>query len=98
MSWSLPRCIISAFALIVALPFQAAHAETYPARPITILVSLAAGTRMDTLVRIYADKLSQALGPPVVIENKPGGAGRVARETIAQGPPRRPTPPPPPPP
>jgi len=87
MSWSLPRSIIFAFALTVASQLQSAHAETYPTRPITILVSLAAGTGMDTLVRIYADKLSQALGQPVVIENKPGGAGVVAGETIAKGPP-----------
>src|SRR5262249_37990050 len=74
-------------ALIVASQLQSAHAETYPSRPITILVSLAAGTGMDTLGRIYAEKLTQALGPPVVIENKPGGAGVGAGETIAQGPP-----------
>jgi tripartite-type tricarboxylate transporter receptor subunit TctC len=64
-----------------------ARAESYPSRPITVIVSLAAGTGMDTLVRIYGEKLSQALGQPIVIENKPGGAGVVAGETIAKGPP-----------
>ena len=64
-----------------------ARAEGYPSRPITIIVSLAAGTGMDTLVRIYGERLSQRLGQPVVIENKPGGAGVVAGETIAKGPP-----------
>lgn len=64
-----------------------AQAQQYPSKPITIIVSLAAGTGMDTLVRIYGEKLSQALGQPVVIENKPGGAGVVAGETIAKGPP-----------
>jgi tripartite-type tricarboxylate transporter receptor subunit TctC len=87
MSWSWPRSIIVAVALFVASQLQPAQAETYPSRSITILVSLAAGTGMDTLVRIYADKLTQALGQPVVIENKPGGAGVVAGETIAKGPP-----------
>jgi tripartite-type tricarboxylate transporter receptor subunit TctC len=88
MSWSLPRSIIAVLApLLAALHLPPAHAETYPSRPITILVSLAAGTGMDTLVRIYAEKLTQALGQPVVIENKPGGAGVVAGETIAKGPP-----------
>jgi len=62
-----------------------AQAQTYPSKPITIIVSLAAGTGMDTLVRIYGEKLSQALGQPVIIENKPGGAGVVAGETIAKG-------------
>ena len=88
MSWSLPRRTVAVLALLLAAFCPpSARAETYPSRPITILVSLAAGTGMDTLVRIYADKLSQALGQPVVIENKPGGAGVVAGETIAKGPP-----------
>ena len=62
-----------------------ALAQNYPSRPVTIIVSLAAGTGMDTLVRVYGEKLSQSLGQPVVIENKPGGAGVVAGETIAKG-------------
>jgi tripartite-type tricarboxylate transporter receptor subunit TctC len=52
---------------------------------ITIIVSLAAGTGMDTLVRLYGEKLSLRLGQPVVIDNRPGGAGVVAGETIAKG-------------
>ena len=63
--------------------------QSYPSRPVTIIVSLAAGTGMDTLVRVYGEKLSQSLGQPVVIENKPGGAGVVAGETIAKGARRR---------
>ena len=84
MSRSFPRVRVAALALtLVAIqPHLPAHAESYPSRPVTIIVSLAAGTGMDTLVRIYGEKLSQALGQPVVIENKPGGAG----ETIAKGP------------
>ncbi len=71
--------------LAIVLPAAEAYAQApYPNRPITIIVSLAAGTGMDTLVRLYGEKLSQALGQPVVIENKPGGAGVVAGETIAK--------------
>jgi len=78
-----------AFVLMLAMlhPLANAHAQPYPTRPVTILVSLAAGTGMDTLVRIYGEKLAQSLGQPVVVENKPGGAGVVAGETIAKGPP-----------
>jgi tripartite-type tricarboxylate transporter receptor subunit TctC len=60
------------------------HAQSYPTRPITIIVSLAAGTGMDTLVRLYGEKLSQNLGQPVIIDNRPGGAGVVAGETIVK--------------
>ena len=86
MSWAFARAIVIALMATLA-SHRPARAETYPSRSITILVSLAAGTGMDTLVRIYADKLTQALGQPVVIENKPGGAGVVAGDTIAKGPP-----------
>jgi tripartite-type tricarboxylate transporter receptor subunit TctC len=51
-----------------------AAAQSYPTRTVTIVVPLAAGTGMDSLVRLYADKLSQILGRPVVVENKPGAA------------------------
>jgi tripartite-type tricarboxylate transporter receptor subunit TctC len=88
MSWSLARRDCALALLAAALAGHApAQAESYPSRPVTIIVSLAAGTGMDTLVRIYGDKLAQALGQPIVIENKPGGAGVVAGETIAKGPP-----------
>ena len=87
MTRSSPRAGALAFAMMVAAlaPSAPARAEGYPSRPITIIVSLAAGTGMDTLVRIYGEQLSQRLGQPVVIENKPGGAGVVAGETIAKG-------------
>ena len=62
-----------------------AQADEYPTRPVTIIVSLAPGTGMDTAVRLYGEKLAQRLGQPVVIENRPGGAGVVAGETIAKG-------------
>src|SRR5712691_5111380 len=82
------RCAFALAPLVAALQAAApAYAETYPTRPITIIVSLAAGTGMDTLVRLYGEKLSQALGQPVVIDNRPGGAGVVAGEAIAKGPP-----------
>jgi tripartite-type tricarboxylate transporter receptor subunit TctC len=71
--------------LLPAIP--AGAQQPYPTKPVTIIVSLAAGTGMDTLVRVYGEKLSQSLGQPMVIENKPGGAGVVAGETIAKGPP-----------
>ena len=82
------RNVVLALALMLAVlqPHAGACADTYPTRAVTIIVSLAAGTGMDTLVRLYGEKLSQRLGRPVVIDNRPGGAGIVAGETIAKGP------------
>src|SRR5712692_704715 len=87
MSRSLTRTRVFVLALVLAasLSPQPARADDYPSRPITIIVSLAAGTGMDTLVRLYGEKLSQNLGQPVVIDNRPGGAGVVAGETIVKG-------------
>jgi tripartite-type tricarboxylate transporter receptor subunit TctC len=68
------RCAATALAVALVLPSGPAMAQVYPTRPVTIVVPLAAGTGMDSLVRIYGEKLSQALGQPVVVENKPGAA------------------------
>jgi len=61
----LPSCPVR-LALVLAACVLATHrpalANNYPTRPITIIVSLAAGTGMDTLVRLYGEKLSQNLG------------------------------------
>jgi tripartite-type tricarboxylate transporter receptor subunit TctC len=85
MSRSRRGALAVALALIVPVSHWQARAESYPSRPVTIIVSLAAGTGMDTLVRLYGEKLSLRLGQPVVIDNRPGGAGVVAGETIAKG-------------
>jgi len=66
-------------ALVQTLP---ARAE-YPERPVTIVVSLAAGSGMDVLVRLYADRLSQTLGKPVIVENRPGASLMLAANTVA---------------
>jgi len=74
-----------AAALVVAL-HSPARAEDYPSKSLSIVVSLAAGTGMDAVARLYADKLSQALGKPVVVENKPGAATTLAANQVASAP------------
>ncbi len=61
-----------------------ARADTFPSKSITIMPLLAAGTGLDVAVRLYAEQLSQSLGKPVVVENKPGSAG-LAGDRGAQG-------------
>src|ERR1043166_4073581 len=72
MSRALKRIVLVLTALAVLAPAQA---ENYPTKSITIMPLLAAGTGLDVTVRLYAEQLSQAFGKPVVVENKPGGAG-----------------------
>jgi tripartite-type tricarboxylate transporter receptor subunit TctC len=71
------------FGLLIALLAHApARAEDYPSRPITIVVSLAPGSGMDTITRLYAEKLSEAFGKPVIVENKPGAATTLAANQV----------------
>jgi tripartite-type tricarboxylate transporter receptor subunit TctC len=50
-----------------------ARAQSYPAKPIRILVGIGAGGTADVVARLYGEKLSQVLGTPVIVDNKPGG-------------------------
>jgi tripartite-type tricarboxylate transporter receptor subunit TctC len=65
----------------------AVSAETYPTKPVRLVVSAAPGGANDVLGRIYAKQLSESLGKPFVIDNRAGAAGNVAAETVAHAPP-----------
>ncbi len=58
----------------------------WPQKPIRIVVGFGAGSQPDLFARLYGDRLGTALGTSVVIENKPGGAGNLATETVAHAP------------
>src|SRR5262249_967193 len=81
------RCIIAALALMALYPLTPASAQSYPSRPITIIVPLAAGTGMDTVVRLYGDHLSKSLGHPALVDNRPDGATMLGTDAVAQAPP-----------
>jgi tripartite-type tricarboxylate transporter receptor subunit TctC len=68
---------------LAALPRSAA-AQAYPSRPITLVVFVPAGGAPDIVARLIAPPLSQRLGQPVVIENRPGGGGNLALQTVAR--------------
>jgi tripartite-type tricarboxylate transporter receptor subunit TctC len=59
-------------------------ASRYPSRPIRIIVGFAAGGGNDVIARIYAQKLSEDLGQPVIVENKPGAGAIVATEYVSK--------------
>ncbi len=80
---SVIRLVISvgaALTLAVASIDRAESQEAFPSKPIRILVGFAAGGGNDLLARIVAQKLSENIGQPVVVENKAGAAGRLAVE------------------
>ncbi len=70
-------------ALLTALAlWPAAHAQTFPSKPIRIVVPFGAGGVADLTARTVAGRLAEQLGQSVVIENKPGAGGVVAAETV----------------
>ena len=71
-------------ALMVALLANLAHAQDYPARPITLVVPYAAGGGNDVMARIVAEKMSKSLGQQIVIENKGGAGGSIATRQVAK--------------
>jgi tripartite-type tricarboxylate transporter receptor subunit TctC len=82
------KCFAWLGLLLAGLAFPApASAQDYPSKTITIVVSIAAGTGMDVVARLYADKLSASLGKPVVVENRAGAATMLAANTVANAPP-----------
>ena len=61
-----------------------AHAQTYPSRPITIVVGFPPGGPTDTVARIMADRMKTTLGESVVVENVSGASGTIAGLKVAR--------------
>ncbi len=71
-------------AAIVAFTSTGASAQTYPNQPVRIVVPFAAGGAVDTVARVVGQKMSESLGQPVVIENRPGAGGNLAADAVAR--------------
>src|SRR5215468_1531124 len=79
------RSLIIALAAILAMAgSNLATAQTFPSRPITIVVPFAAGGPIDTLARVMAERMRAPLGQPVVIENVSGAAGSIGVGRVAR--------------
>jgi tripartite-type tricarboxylate transporter receptor subunit TctC len=72
--------------LTVALSAAVAQAQTYPVKPIRLIVPNAPGGGTDTVARLIAEKVSPALGQQIVVENRGGAGGRIAAELVARAP------------
>jgi tripartite-type tricarboxylate transporter receptor subunit TctC len=71
-----------AAALAIASVSAFAHAQTWPQKPVRMVLSLGPGSGADIGARLYADRLTKMWGQPVVIENKPGGDGVIAINAV----------------
>lgn len=85
MSASLLRdCALLLPALGVALSSLESHAQTYPAKPITIIVPFGPGSGNDVIARIVGQKVAENWGNPVVVDNRPGASGGIGMEVTAR--------------
>jgi tripartite-type tricarboxylate transporter receptor subunit TctC len=69
---------------VMCAPIVAAPQESYPARPVRLLVGYAAGGPADTVARLTAQSLSDRLGQQVVVENRSGAASNIAAEAVVR--------------
>ena len=75
---------LAAALLVATATIAEGNAQQYPTSPVKIVVPLAAGTGMDSLVRLYGEELSRALGQAIVVENQPGAAMNLATTAVAR--------------
>ena len=72
--------------LLISLSCTLALADNYPSKPIKAIVPFAAGSATDQIGRAFAAKMTEALGQPVVIENRPGANGMIGADLVAKAP------------
>ena len=63
--------------------FGTAHADTWPSKPIRVIVPFAAGSTTDIIARAIADKVGASLGQPLVIDNRGGASGTIGQQAVA---------------
>src|SRR5258706_16451738 len=79
--------LIAALALAAVFPALGGDVPAYPAKPIHLVIGLPAGGGADAIARFVATALADALGQPVLVENRPGSNSLIAAEAVAKAPP-----------
>lgn len=77
------RTLVAAVLLAAGL---AAQAQSWPSKPVRVIVAFAAGGSTDVAVRSIQESLERSLGQPVIVENRPGAAGNIAADYVAKQP------------
>src|SRR5262245_17670773 len=63
-----------------------AWAQAYPTRPVHVIVGFPAGNNIDIVARLIGQRLSERLGQPFIIDNRPGATGNIAAEAVVRAP------------
>src|SRR5882757_10479455 len=83
-----PALSVTLLAGLMLLPSPApGRAEDYPSRPIRLIITTPAGSLVDILGRLFAQDLSERLGQPIVIDNRPGAMTQIGADTLNRAPP-----------
>ena len=78
---------LAAGAAVLPAVSRSARAQAYPARPVRIIVAIAAGGATDIIARLMGQWLSERLGQPFVVENRPGAGSNIGTEAVVRAPP-----------
>lgn len=80
------RLLRGLFLMLLAAAPEVALAQTYPAKPVKVIVPYAAGGSTDILARVLAEKITPSLGQQMVVENRAGATGMIGAEAVAKSP------------
>lgn len=78
--------MLTAVALATLVPLSAAWAQAYPAKPITMVVPFPPGGPTDLVARVLAQKMSEQMGQPILVDNKPGANGNIGAVAVSKAP------------